>query len=189
LTRFHGVFAPHSKLRAAVTPARRGVGGPGQGADQPADQPITPCHVAMTLSAASEARVRHRDQHLCPLWRQAQGDRQHRGARADCKDSGASGEERTGSESIRAATGRPRTAEASAADLIMNLPTHRLFRQLHLWVGAAAVLARDSIRCGISGGDWISGARSGVTRPGRLPSVARSAAAVKPQFVGKTGKN
>ena len=27
LTRFHGVFAPHSKLRAAVTPAHRGVGG------------------------------------------------------------------------------------------------------------------------------------------------------------------
>jgi hypothetical protein len=43
LRRFHGVFAPHSKLRAAVTPARRGGGGPGQGADQAADQPITPC--------------------------------------------------------------------------------------------------------------------------------------------------
>ena len=26
LTRFHGVFAPHSKLRAAVTPAHRGMG-------------------------------------------------------------------------------------------------------------------------------------------------------------------
>lgn len=26
LTRFHGVFAPHSKLRAAVTPAHRGLG-------------------------------------------------------------------------------------------------------------------------------------------------------------------
>jgi hypothetical protein len=26
LTRFHGVFAPHSRLRAAVTPAHRGVG-------------------------------------------------------------------------------------------------------------------------------------------------------------------
>ncbi len=47
LTRFHGVFAPHSKLRAAVTPAHRGMG-KGQGADQETDQPITPCHVAMT---------------------------------------------------------------------------------------------------------------------------------------------
>ena len=26
LTRYHGVFAPHSKLRAAVTPAHRGMG-------------------------------------------------------------------------------------------------------------------------------------------------------------------
>jgi hypothetical protein len=28
LTRYHGVFAPHSKLRAAVTPAQRGIGAP-----------------------------------------------------------------------------------------------------------------------------------------------------------------
>jgi hypothetical protein len=27
LTRYHGVFAPHSKLRAAITPAGRGKGG------------------------------------------------------------------------------------------------------------------------------------------------------------------
>jgi hypothetical protein len=49
LRRYHGVFAPHSRLRAAVTPAHRGVGGKGQGADQAdADQPITPRHIAMT---------------------------------------------------------------------------------------------------------------------------------------------
>lgn len=46
LTRFHGVFAPHSKLRAAVTPAHRGVGSKADPAD--ADKPITPRHVAMT---------------------------------------------------------------------------------------------------------------------------------------------
>ena len=46
LTRFHGVFAPHSKLRAAVTPAHRGVGSQGQG-DQATDKPMTPRHVAM----------------------------------------------------------------------------------------------------------------------------------------------
>jgi hypothetical protein len=46
LTRFHGVFAPHSKLRAAVTPAHRGVGSKTAPAN-PA-QPITPRHVAMT---------------------------------------------------------------------------------------------------------------------------------------------
>jgi len=47
LTRYHGVFAPHSTLRAAVTPAHRGMGSPGQGADQAADQPVTPHHAAM----------------------------------------------------------------------------------------------------------------------------------------------
>ncbi len=47
LTRFHGIFAPHSKLRAAVTPAHRGMG-KGQGANQAVDKPITPRHVSMT---------------------------------------------------------------------------------------------------------------------------------------------
>jgi hypothetical protein len=47
LARFHGVFAPHSKLRAAVIPAHRGVGSRGQG-DQATDKPITPRHVAMS---------------------------------------------------------------------------------------------------------------------------------------------
>jgi len=46
LTRFHGVFAPHSRLRAAVTPAHRGVGATEK---TPADpcKPPTPRHVAM----------------------------------------------------------------------------------------------------------------------------------------------
>jgi len=49
LTRYHGVFAPHSQLRAWVTPAQRGMGSPAQGADQAgeADTPITARHVAM----------------------------------------------------------------------------------------------------------------------------------------------
>ena len=46
LTRFHGVFAPHSQLRAAVTPAHRGVGSKTDPAD-PA-KPSIPRHVAMT---------------------------------------------------------------------------------------------------------------------------------------------
>lgn len=46
LTRVHGVFAPHSKLRAIVTPAHRGVGSKAGPADP--DNPITPRHVAMT---------------------------------------------------------------------------------------------------------------------------------------------
>jgi hypothetical protein len=46
LTRYHGVFAPHSKLRAAITPARRGKGE--KNAEQGADKPATPRHVAMS---------------------------------------------------------------------------------------------------------------------------------------------
>ena len=47
LTRYHGVFAPHSKLRAAVTPAGRGKGRKPQ-AVEGADKPVTPRHVAMS---------------------------------------------------------------------------------------------------------------------------------------------
>ena len=45
LTRYHGVFAPHSKLRAAVTPAGRGLGKKSK-AEETAE-PATPRHVAM----------------------------------------------------------------------------------------------------------------------------------------------
>jgi hypothetical protein len=47
LTRYHGVFAPHSKLRAAVTPAGRGKGSKPQ-AEEGAEKPATPRHVAMS---------------------------------------------------------------------------------------------------------------------------------------------
>jgi gamma-glutamylcyclotransferase (GGCT)/AIG2-like uncharacterized protein YtfP len=46
-TRFHGVFAPHSRLRAAVTPAHRGMGAPQRLPAADAARPPTPCHVAM----------------------------------------------------------------------------------------------------------------------------------------------
>jgi hypothetical protein len=46
LTRYHGVFAPHSKLRAAITPAGRGAGG--KGAKPDAEAPAVPKHVAMS---------------------------------------------------------------------------------------------------------------------------------------------
>lgn len=45
LTRYHGVFAPHSKLRAAITPAHRGTGRKPQAEE--GDKPATPHHVAM----------------------------------------------------------------------------------------------------------------------------------------------
>ncbi len=46
LTRYHGVFAPHSRLRALVTPARRGRGAQPSPVDP--GQPPTPRHVAMS---------------------------------------------------------------------------------------------------------------------------------------------
>jgi len=46
LTRYHGVFAPHSKLRAAVTPAHRG-SGKKPPTQEATDRPPTPRHVAM----------------------------------------------------------------------------------------------------------------------------------------------
>ncbi len=48
LTRYHGVFAPHSRLRARVTPAKRGVGST-KASDQTsqAQQAATPRHVAI----------------------------------------------------------------------------------------------------------------------------------------------
>lgn len=49
LTRYHGVFDPHSKLRAAVTPAHRGIGAPQRtGPVTDSVQPPTPRHAAMS---------------------------------------------------------------------------------------------------------------------------------------------
>ncbi len=50
LTRYHGVLAPHSKLRAAVTPAGRGKGKKPQaeeGADKPVTRRLSPARVAV----------------------------------------------------------------------------------------------------------------------------------------------
>src|SRR5262245_58099966 len=48
LTRYHGVFAPNSKLRAAVTPACRGVRAPKQAERGADEKPAMPPHMAMT---------------------------------------------------------------------------------------------------------------------------------------------
>jgi len=47
LTRFHGVFAPRSRLRAQVTPAHRGVGASKEPGTARELQPSIPPHVAM----------------------------------------------------------------------------------------------------------------------------------------------
>jgi hypothetical protein len=49
LTRYHGVFAPHGRLRSAVTPAHRGIGAPQRtGMTIDSVKPPTPQHVAMS---------------------------------------------------------------------------------------------------------------------------------------------
>lgn len=48
LTRFHGVFAPNSKHRAVVTPAKRGKGGKPKGADGQDEKTPVQHHAAMT---------------------------------------------------------------------------------------------------------------------------------------------
>ncbi len=47
LTRYHGVFAPHRRLRAAVTAAHRGIGAPQPRPAADPAKPPTPRHVAM----------------------------------------------------------------------------------------------------------------------------------------------
>ncbi len=48
LTRFHGVFAPNSKYRALVTPAKRGKGKKGNAAQQQQDQTPAERRASMT---------------------------------------------------------------------------------------------------------------------------------------------
>ena len=48
LTRFHGVFAPNSKHRALITPAKRGKGNNSKVTDDTQDQTCTEQHLSMT---------------------------------------------------------------------------------------------------------------------------------------------
>ena len=65
LTRFHGVFAPNSKHRALVTPAKRGKGG-GQVAAEPDEKTPGQRHVAMTWAQRLK-RVFNIDVAICRL--------------------------------------------------------------------------------------------------------------------------
>jgi hypothetical protein len=93
LTRLHGVFAPNSKHRVEVTPAKRGKGSPSAEVVE-----ITPNSVLRhDLGTASQARIQHRPLLCIPahaalvnpftsciglpkVWRRGQADRQHRGS-------------------------------------------------------------------------------------------------------------
>lgn len=120
LTRYHGVFAPHSRLRAAITPAHRGKGGQAadaRGRRQARHAP--PC--GDELGPTPEAGVRDRHRGLCALRREAQGDCQHRRAGGRREDSGAPGEGGVGSASDRTAAGCAGPAGAGQTDLISKL--------------------------------------------------------------------
>ena len=65
LTRFHGVFAPNSKYRARVTPARRGKGGQRAATDD-MDEPTLAEHRAAMTWAQRLKRVFGIDIETCP---------------------------------------------------------------------------------------------------------------------------
>jgi hypothetical protein len=117
LARYHGVFAPHSKLRAAVTTAGRGLGKK-PSAEEGTGKAAAPRHVAMTWAKRLK-RVFGIDIGLRALRREAQGDCQHRGAGGDREDSGAPGAYGTGAVPSRAAA-RGEGA-AGAVPAVVNL--------------------------------------------------------------------
>jgi ribosomal protein S27E len=61
LTRFHGVFAPNSRQRARITPAKRGKGSQARALGE---QDLTSCHVSMTWAQRLK-RVFHIDIETC----------------------------------------------------------------------------------------------------------------------------
>jgi hypothetical protein len=60
LTRFHGVFAPNSRDRAAVTPGKRGKGAKPAGLEEEQEKTPAQRRAAMSLNAAPQTRLRHR---------------------------------------------------------------------------------------------------------------------------------
>ena len=71
LTRYHGVFAPNSRLREEVTPARRG-----RRQVERAEEPPPARHVSMTWAQRLN-RVFKIDITTCELWRRGEGAREH----------------------------------------------------------------------------------------------------------------
>ncbi len=63
LTKYHGVFAPHAALRAAITPAGRGRGASGSSVD--AEGPPLARHVAMSWARRLKRILAHLTQRAC----------------------------------------------------------------------------------------------------------------------------
>lgn len=111
LTRFHGVFAAHATLRAAITPAGRGAGAQERAAAAQRAE-LTPKDIRMNW-AAPKARVRERA--VRALRRALASDCEHRGAGAHRTHSRAPARARRGG----GADGRAWTACAAAAVAIL----------------------------------------------------------------------
>jgi hypothetical protein len=91
LTRYHGVLAPHSSLRALITLAGRGKGSNGTASTaQGAEQPWRPCHVAMRWAQRLK-RVFGIEIDTCARCGARLMLGEHRGPRGDCAHPGASG--------------------------------------------------------------------------------------------------
>ncbi|MBK7249881.1 MAG: transposase [Gammaproteobacteria bacterium] len=95
LTRYHGVFAPHSKLRAAVTAAHRGIGAPQPLPAADPAKPPTPRHVAMTWARRLKRVFGIEIEACVRCGGEACDHRQHRGAGGDRQYPCAPGDSRS----------------------------------------------------------------------------------------------
>jgi hypothetical protein len=135
LTRYHGVFAPHSRWRAAITPAGRGSG------IQPADT-RTPAERHRALSWAQRfKRVFKLDLQSCEGWRRSgAGDRLHRGPAGHWEDSGAPRDARAeaggrGAGGTRCSGDRvaPGMAAGNGCRAWALFDLYSLLKQAHFW--------------------------------------------------------
>ncbi|MGH8251845.1 MAG: transposase, partial [Steroidobacteraceae bacterium] len=113
LTRYHGVFAPHSKWRAAITPARRGPGG--KGAEEGADQPATARPVAMSWAQRLKRVFEIEIDSGARCHGRLAGDREHRRPCSHSAHAGASGSSIRPAGAGAGAAGCAGTATAAAA--------------------------------------------------------------------------
>jgi hypothetical protein len=90
LTRFHGVFAPNSKHRARVTPAKRGKGNKRHLDRDRGGENTRRVPGSHDLGATPQASIWHRHRDLPCLWRRGQDHRLHRGPDRRREDSRAS---------------------------------------------------------------------------------------------------
>lgn len=149
LIRFHGVLAPHAKLRAAIVP-RPAENAIGHAAHHAPDAPAR-----MSWAHLTQTRLRHRYRTLPALWRRLEDYRRHRRSRCDRQDPRASG-----LASARAAA-LPGAAAGSVPSGLILKP--RPVQQQHRRAGSARTRANGQIAS--------KSAASGRCRVRRLPAT------------------